>query len=195
MALFGKTDGELRDLGFSIEREHAKKLGVLKEFDRYAAEGRLSEFQPQLNYLKLKQESKEQRKAERILFLIYGVIIGFLAAYLIFSYEIGFGYIGCAIIAAIFLYASILTFRDTYKISLKSGHGTLSCLMRASVSFFLPSLGIIFFLLLVAIIIRTKESLGLFERILVVLLGAIVPTLILALLAVWIYDKKSQIKP
>lgn len=192
MSLFGKSEKELEELNVSLTRELAEELGVLEDFKRYAAEGRFREFVPQLNYLKLKQESKEKLRIERITYLVYGILIGLIAEYFILTYAVGFGYIGGSILAAVFIGALINVFRDVYKVSLKKGHSLSSSILRGSVGFLIPIFGLTSFLLMLFFMGKMRDSLGFFGWILIVILGAVVPTCIVALVMIWIYDKKPK---
>jgi hypothetical protein len=72
-----KADEE--QLAIVLERDHARRLGVLEDFDEHVREGRFREFLPQLNYLKVQDKHKMERK----LYFVAGVAVGFVASLLL----------------------------------------------------------------------------------------------------------------
>jgi hypothetical protein len=75
-----KEDEE--QLAIVLERDHARRLGVLEDFDQHVREGRFREFLPQLNYLKV----QDKRKMERKLYFAAGVAVGFVTCLLLTSW-------------------------------------------------------------------------------------------------------------
>jgi hypothetical protein len=63
------------DAAIAIERIHARRLGLIDDFERHVHEGRFREYIPILNYQKLVQDKKIE---VRVAFGI-GVVVGFLA--------------------------------------------------------------------------------------------------------------------
>jgi hypothetical protein len=187
-----ETKSDLEKWAYSLQREQAEILGVLKEFERYAVEGRLSEFQPQLNYLQLKADSKEKLKTERILFFAYGLFVGLIAEYVILTYDIGFGYISGLIIAAGFIGASYKIFKDIYNSSLKRGHNQFSSISRGILFSSMPLCGILFFLLFVYYMKIIRDTTGILGTILYIAIYVIGSTLILGLIGMWVSKKPKH---
>lgn len=62
----------------AIERHEASRLGVLRDFDKYVAQGKFREFIPTLNFLRLKETCRIEK---RVAFGV-GAAVGFMAALL-----------------------------------------------------------------------------------------------------------------
>jgi hypothetical protein len=72
--MIAKQESESEKFGLELEREKARELGVLDEFEKYASEGRYREFVPTLNRLQERQE----RKRERRIYFVIGMMAGAL---------------------------------------------------------------------------------------------------------------------
>lgn len=71
-----RDEAERERLSLELERQRAKELGVLDEFEKYASEGRYRDFTPRLNILDERQRHKYELKYDRRAYFIMGLIVG-----------------------------------------------------------------------------------------------------------------------